>query len=398
MMKNSDVHIFNVQRFAKLALFSFIFFVSSNLLQSREFYPVVYDGDVAYIDTSGNLVINQELETPYEKVDLEIFGKKYKSYVFPDWAYFSEGKVSFMKTWGFWFIRIGKEYGVLDSTGKVLIEPQDDIIWSFNNGKAKTVVLLKSFDYTFAELYTFIDLSCLENKKILHKDFPAFDYCGNFSEGFAVVLVGDTLQMGRTGKYNYTNLNGNLISKSGYDDVQTFSEGKGVVMVDSLWGIVDSTGEFLVKPKFHKLWSFSNGLARFFDGKSYGFINAKGEMQFGQMFALAADFSDGFAKVQIQENEYTYINTNGQFLTPNFISQRQLSRGKGFAAAGNFSNNLAPVMIDGLWGYLNTKGELAIPAIYNFAQDFRDGFAQVWKDNKMFILNTNGKVIWTYDF
>jgi hypothetical protein len=212
-----------------------------------------------------------------------------------------------------------------------------------------------------------------------------------------VVLPGDNFfSYDYIEKYNYINTKIELISDTGFDDVRTFSEGKGVVMIDSLWGVVNEKGEFIIKPKFKMLWQFKNGLARFYDGKSFGFINEKSEFQFGQMFISAGDYSCGYALVQHLQNEYHFIDTTGQFINLNFISDRQKNSQKGFSAAGNFSDDLAPVMIDGRWGYINTKGELAIPANYDFAQEFRDGFAQVWKDNEMYIINTKGNEIWTY--
>ena len=44
---------------------------------------------------------------------------------------------------------------------------------------------------------------------------------------------------------------------------------------------------------------------------------------------------------------------------------------------GAFSEGLAPVKINGQYGYLSKKGELAIPAIYEYADLFVDGLAKV---------------------
>jgi hypothetical protein len=313
---------------------------------------------------------------------------------------------------------MGKVYGVIDTTGEIIIQPQENVIWSFKNGLAKTKVLLKSFYYTYGEEFTYID----QNDYIYKEKYDSlkyarsnhnyhlqilddvwymigtYKYCGDFSDGFGIVLFNDKSDDASKGKFNYINAKGETISNYGFEDVRPFSEGKGVVMVDSLWGVINLKGEFIIKPKYHILWGFKNGLARYYDGKNYGFIDEKGERRFPQMYISANDFSDGYALVQQQSNEYHFIDTNGNFINMDFSSDRQKNYQKGFAAAGNFANKLAPVMIDGRWGYINTKGKLFIPAKYDFAQDFRDGFAQVWKDDMMYILNTEGKEIWIYKY
>ena len=49
------------------------------------------------------------------------------------------------------------------------------------------------------------------------------------------------------------------------------------------------------------------------------------------------------------------------------------------------------------WGYIDKSAKLVIENQFDFAQDFNDGFAYVWKDNKLMIINTIGKVIWEYN-
>jgi len=304
-----------------------LFFTNYDNLLAKELFPVVDGGHVAYIDTAGNLVIDMELDTPYEEGTIEFEGKEYPTYIFPEWAYFSEGKTTYMMTWGWWFIRFGKNYGVIDTLGKIQLYPYSNIIWPFRNNLAKTSILLKSFDYIYGEKNTFVHYDDLQN--LLDKDYyfkyPLFDYCGNFSEGFAVVLTFEYNEEGKKvneGKFNYLGIDGKLITDKGntinskgenldgFEDIRTFSEGMGVVQIDSLWGAVNSNGELVITPKYPILWEFHDGLARFFDGKFYGFINANGEKIFGQMFREASDFSDGYSKVILQENEYAYISTD----------------------------------------------------------------------------------------
>jgi len=48
-----------------------------------------------------------------------------------------------------------------------------------------------------------------------------------------------------------------------------------------------------------------------------------------------------------------------------------------FSFAGSFSENRAPVLLDGHWGYSDLTGRMAIPAVYAWAGAFREGRAPV---------------------
>ena len=45
------------------------------------------------------------------------------------------------------------------------------------------------------------------------------------------------------------------------------------------------------------------------------------------------------------------------------------------------------------WGYVNTKGEIAIPCVYDDANYFFEGLAKVKQNGKWMIIDSNGQVI-----
>lgn len=54
---------------------------------------------------------------------------------------------------------------------------------------------------------------------------------------------------------------------------------------------------------------------------------------------------------------------------------------------------LYPIEIKGKWGYMDTDGELALPAIYDYADDFSGEHAVVAKGNQPCIINKKGKAV-----
>lgn len=390
-----------------LILILFVFYNGN----AKNLFPVVNDGYVAYIDTTGKIIIDREFETDYEIYFINFEGKEYPSIRFPQYAYFSEGKATYKKSWGFWFIKFGDEYGVVDSLGNIIIKPQEKIIWKYKNNFVRISIPLKSADYTYDEQYTFLntkgEYSFLEkiNSPEVLETIPSsliieqggekykiltFKYASDFNDGWATVLYND--------KFNFINTQGNLFSKIGFDDVQTFSEGKAVVKLDSNWYILDSTGKVIYPKKSEKddsyifnnrikyIWSYHNGVARYTDGEVMSFLNTEGKLASCSLYKLANDFSEGFATIQLANGKYNFTDLQGKLLSK-----------ENFDGAGNFNSGLARVLIDEKWGYIDKSAKLVIENQFDFAQDFNDGFAYVWKDNKLMIINTIGKVIWEYN-
>ena len=65
-----------------------------------------------------------------------------------------------------------------------------------------------------------------------------------------------------------------------------------------------------------------------------------------------------------------------------------------FEDAHNFTEGLAPVLSKGKWGYINTKGKFVISAQYDEVDpSFSNGYAKVAKKGKWGIIDKNGQVI-----
>lgn len=80
----------------------------------------------------------------------------------------------------------------------------------------------------------------------------------------------------------------------------------------------------------------------------YGFKNDKGEEIIAPSFDHARDFSDGLALI-IADKLFGFIDATGRIA----ISPR-------FQRAEDFSEGLAAVQINGRWGFIDKKGEIII--------------------------------------
>lgn len=84
---------------------------------------------------------------------------------------------------------------------------------------------------------------------------------------------------------------------------------------------------------------------------------------------------------QLPNDRYQYLNGRGQPLNQDT-----------FDAAKTFSDEgLARFQQGDKWGYIDLKGNIAIPAIYEHAQYFSEGLAAVKQDDEYFYIDTQGK-------
>ena len=80
-------------------------------------------------------------------------------------------------------------------------------------------------------------------------------------------------------RLNFIKLDGRLLSEEGFDDIHDFISGYAAVMRDGLWGVINTQGQFTVKPRYKKLTSYSSGIFRVESEHQINWINGKGEEQ-----------------------------------------------------------------------------------------------------------------------
>lgn len=200
--------------------------------------------------------------------------------------------------------------------------------------------------------------------------------------------------------------------------------------VDSkTWGYANEKGEIIIKPQYEKCHKFSkDGLAPIYDtkNKQYYFINLQGEKldtevkdfklidRFG--FDLES-FNEGLIPIK-QGDKWGYLSAGGKVAIPakydrvtgfnsghgvatlnkNFIvlnttGEEAPVEGSGVLDVREFSENLAPYRAaDKNFGFVDTKGKIAIKPQFESVGYFKDGIA--WAktaDGKVGYINTTGE-------
>ena len=115
-------------------------------------------------------------------------------------------------------------------------------------------------------------------------------------------------------------------------------------------------------------------------GEGY-FVDSEGNRLFNKQFEGVGPFSEGLARVK-QNGKWGYINTKGEVAIP--CTYREV---------GDFNGGLARVKQNGKYGTINRKGEVVVPCIYDWITDFSEGLTKIEKGKSWSIINQEGKVI-----
>jgi len=238
------------------------------------------EGKYGFIDKSGNWKIKAEYNSAVR---------------------FCEGLASVMKD-GLW--------GAIDTNGQVIIDFQYASQFFFRNG---TATVYKKDSNLYGGL---IDKT---GKMLVEPQF--YDNKGH-SEGL--------MPAGKTKKYGYYDLSGRAVFPEIFDQASLFDNGKAVVSFKGKYGVIDKDRNFVIQAVYDYLGNFANGLASARVGTKYGFIDGSGKLIIAPVFDYACDYgTNGLSRVivnklfinanefiSITNNYYHYINLEGKFVHP----------------------------------------------------------------------------------
>ncbi|MDD2791977.1 MAG: WG repeat-containing protein [Sediminibacterium sp.] len=420
-MKKISV-VFLVQGLLFLALFSRI---QAQTLPADYLYPVLVNGKLGYINNKGELQIKASLN-------------KQASY-----------ELENVKT-PFIIVKNGTETGLYSRKAqKMILDTKYKNILVDETVKRIKVGLGGGF---FNTLYGYVDY---DGKQVIPMEYKTQLLAGGyrFREGLWCFE--------KDGKQGYMDPNGNIVIAPQFESASDFTNGMAFVQKpgESLYGYIDQKGNYLIKPQFYDAGAFdengfalvrlnnnnapqsiidrkgklvvkgiphpaqedgfggnvhfSSGLALVKDtvSKKYGYVDHSGKLAIPVQFSSAEEFTkEGRALVSIGGlldgkglfgkmlgAKWTFIDTKGTPLMPYFRAD-EVSR---------FSEGLCAVKFNGLWGFINGKGEVVVEPQWTERPGlFEGGIARVMMkseaksdqsfsaDVELGYINQQGQYIW----
>lgn len=149
-------------------------------------------------------------------------------------------------------------------------------------------------------------------------------------------------------------------------------------------GFIDKKGTFVISPLYDEVSSFSCGYALVSLNGTEMFIDKKGKMQQTPSFDWADGFWNNYAVVS-QSGKYGLLNNKFEYVIQPFYYD--------LGNAG--SNGLLPAKMSSgdKYGYVNTKGENKIVAMYDYASEFIGDYAAVRMNDNRGIINKSGDYV-----
>jgi hypothetical protein len=232
------------------------------------------------------------------------------------------------------WVQVKGKYGYINREGKVVVEPQYRRAGTFSegyavveNGRGKTTLIDKT------------------GKAALNPDVYGMDISG-FSEGLVFGYAKENrfpVYMDKDGKIavriETKDMEGFVVQGA------AFSEGLAAVKIKGNWGYIDRTGKMIIAPEYWKVTPFQQGIAL----------------------------------VAVMEMKGSVGHSTDYLIDRNGTKIKQLP-----ATSGKLSEGLIPfgtwdkAKEKGLYGYMDTRGEIAIQPQFDNALPFRKGLAQVW--------------------
>ena len=200
-----------------------------------------------------------------------------------------------------------------------------------------------------------------------------------------------------------------------YDEIIPAENGF-LVKQDSLYGLLDDSGECILKPEWASIHPGKEAILVIDQTGKYGYTDWTGAQIVPPSYDFAVPFAEGFAKVQ-KDGKFSYIDKTGKLLIPWQTHEIQTADGRYFTYRENgkstvldhqgnvvlppFYENMllfrdgvaAAMQADGWYGLIDTSGAEILPFQYRELRYIGKGLYLALKDNKHGYVNAKGQPV-----
>lgn len=308
----------------------------------------VYDGKKwGYIDSSGNFVIQPKYDQAKDfNAGIALVKVNKKSFYIDK----NEQKLPFNNTdkWyefskdGVAIYRKGKKVGLINTQGKIVVEPKYDIIRPFENGFARV------FNNG---MWGILNAKGEEEVKIEYREI------GRYYKGYIWAKKEEILGILHNGVFKGIEEATKIKDITDPDHI--------VVRIDKLYGMVDAELNWILEPIYNDMRAYSMGLIPVKLGKKWGYVNKDGQTMIEFFYSDALEFNNGLAAVK--DHKWGFLNTKGDAVIPLQYDITAFSFGpqhKGFI------KGFVRVKWNKKWGFLDGEGKLLGNTWYDNAELF----------------------------
>lgn len=205
---------------------------------------------------------------------------------------------------------------------------------------------------------------------------------------------------------------GQLIKETQFKYISDFENGFAKIQSakDTLWGVINTTGQIIVEPKFEEIGidNFPDTAITIRKGELWGYINSNKHIYLEPQFNVVYTMNDeGALAIILKDTFWGRINYAGQIIMdkeieesldtildqpPIIISPDTLIK-PGVISSIQYGNGLTKFRQGNLWGIRDSNEQVVIEARFNHISEFEHGLAPVRKDSLWGYINKSGKVV-----
>jgi hypothetical protein len=291
-------------------------------------------------------------------------------------------------------------FGIIDTSGRTLLYPEYHRARNFVEDRL-AVKTKKG--------WTFLD------KNLMPICNANFDEVRDFSNGLAAVM--------QNRKWGYINKSGSLVIPCIYREVIDFKCERAWAQTKGTWQLIDKSGRPIGKNlfKYPSEFNANYSIAKKEKGSKYGVVNTNGEFVIRPRFHQANGFNKYGISIVKKKNLYGIIDTTGKMLTEySFIRIDSFSSEWAYATNENglvmlhtsgkvidlnddyyevdpFINGVSRLKLAGFYGYIDTTGQIIVPFELNRATNFKNGYAFCKKPGQLpFCINYKGESVFEF--
>lgn len=299
--------------------------------------------------------------------------------------------------YNYFIISINGKSGVIDKTGKTIIEPQYDYIQIPN--PAKAIFVCRVYDENSENKEYTSKVVNGNNKEILTK-YKNIETIPNNNTSINNFYQTQILRYKENDKYGLISLNGNEITPAVYESIETLEYKDGILKIkkDGKYGLIDINGNEVLKAEYNSITTdgyYSEESkydkagyivnVRTDEGYRYGYINHKGRQTLDTMYTnikrITEIKDDDFVYLITYNNGKAGILKNGQTLIENEYEDIEYDA----------TNNILVLQQNAKQGVYDLEGNMILPIQYENIT-FAGQYLNANKDGKLLVFDAAGKI------
>lgn len=271
------------------------------------------------------------------------------------------------------------KWGILDSTGKTVIEPMyQEMIIVLNNSQD---VFLCTYDVVeeTGEYKTKVINS--KNEEI-YTEYDKVEVLDNYDSNGNAWYETDIFRVQKDGKYGLIDINGKEILSIQYENIETLKglENSILVQKDGLYGLVNKSGATIINTEFTKIKKYDTDYKK-------GYITVDKENKYGLVsYAGSQILENKYEKIeQIYGENYFVIQENGKQKLINSGGEEIIKEGY---------DKITQINTDGIifvknnkYGFMGFDGKVKITPEYEELEEINTGILKAKQNKKYGIID-----------